>query len=350
MKKLLLSITLFVIIGSPLLALAQVAPPPDEFYKAKIESVEFEDEQQYSLVTLLNGPDKGTQLELDSDGFSIGDRAVVTRAFVGGNWIYRIYDHDRTWPLVLVSGIFFITAIFFGRLRGFTSIIGMLLSLGILVIWVIPKIIAGSNPLVISIIGAAIIAVISLYIAHGFNKRTSISLAATLLTLAASSIITILFVWISKLTGTAQEEAIMLQVQGLTIDLKGLLLGGIIIGSLGILDDITTAQVAVVDELHQTNPSLHPAELYRKGLSVGREHIASLINTLVLAYAGASFPLLLIFAIDKDTPMWISINSEFIAEEIIRTLSGSMALVLAVPISTLLAVYIYKEKHKRKNA
>lgn len=360
MKKLLLA--LFIgILFVPILSFAQTesatqtASPPDEYYRGRVLDVRMEDETQYAKVVLLNGPDVNSQLELDygtgedletDKKLEAGDRVVLSRTYIGGKYVYNIYDKDRINQIAIIAAIFFVCAVFFGRLRGFTSIIGMALSLAILTWWVIPQILAGANPLVVSLIGAGVIAVVSLYIAHGFNKRTSIALAATLITLSLSAVMTIFFVWLSKLSGTAQEEAVTLHVEGLAIDLKGLLLGGIIIGALGILDDITTAQVAVVDEIHKTNSSLSFSELYKKGLSVGHEHIASLINTLVLAYAGASFPLLLLFAVDKNIPMWVTLNSEFVAEEVIRTLAGSITLVFAVPIATFLAVYVYKKMGK----
>ena len=166
-----------------------------------------------------------------------------------------------------------------------------------------------------------------------------------MITLGIAAALSIISVSLAKLSGAAQEEASYLHLEALpTLDLRGLLLGGIIIGALGILDDVTTAQVAVVDELKKANPSLSHGELYRRGISVGQEHIASLINTLVLAYAGASFPLLLVFALDKTIPLWVSLNAEFIAEEVVRTLVGSIALVFAVPISTFLAAYFFSRK------
>jgi uncharacterized membrane protein len=152
----------------------------------------------------------------------------------------------------------------------------------------------------------------------------------------------IIFVAIGKLFGLGSEEAIYLQLVPLEqLNLQGLLLGGIILGALGVLDDITTAQSAAVDELRKANPALGARELYRRGLSVGTEHITSLVNTLFLAYAGASLPLFILFTIYNDMPLWVTLNSEFIAEEIVRTVVGSVALILAVPITTAAAAAIF---------
>ena len=146
------------------------------------------------------------------------------------------------------------------------------------------------------------------------------------------------FVYLGKLFGMGTEESIFIQSGVLQeVNLRGLLLGGIIIGALGVLDDITTAQTAAIDELSKANHKLGFAELYKAGTSIGREHIASLINTLALAYVGASLPILLLVSLNEDMPWWVMVNSEFIAEEIVRTLVGSSTLLLAVPISTWLA-------------
>jgi uncharacterized membrane protein len=143
---------------------------------------------------------------------------------------------------------------------------------------------------------------------------------------------------LTHLTGGGTEEAFYLQIGVLsTLNLRGLLLGGIIIGALGVLDDITTAQTAAVDEISKANPSLRFEELVKRGHSIGREHITSLVNTLALAYVGASLPLLLIFSAAHSEPLWVLLNREYIIEELVRTLIGSITLILGVPISTLLA-------------
>ena len=133
-------------------------------------------------------------------------------------------------------------------------------------------------------------------------------------------------------------------MDGNSIDVRGLLLGGILIGVLGVLDDITTAQAAAIEEISLANDKLGFRELYRRGISIGKEHIASLVNTLVLAYVGASFPVVLLYMLHKNIPMWLLLNSNFIAEEIIRTVVGSTALVLAVPLTTVMSAYFFSQK------
>jgi uncharacterized membrane protein len=191
-------------------------------------------------------------------------------------------------------------------------------------------------------LGAAVIAVISIFVAHGHTQRTWLALTSTLLTLLGTVAVAGLAVLFAKLSGAASEEAYYIQVgQFENLDLRGLLFGAIIIGTLGVLDDVTTSQVAAIEEIHKANGSLSVTELYHRGMSVGREHIAALVNTLALAYAGASFPLFLLVAAFPTQPLWVTLNSQIIIEEVIRTLVGSSALVLAVPLSSLLAAIVF---------
>ncbi len=220
----------------------------------------------------------------------------------------------------------------------------MLFSVGIIFYYIIPHILHGGDPLLTCLAGSLCITVLSLYLSHGFNKRTSVALLSTIITLGLAVLIDLLFVHIGQLAGTGTEEAFYLQFDQAHLNLKGLLLGGILIGVVGILDDVTTGQSAAVEEIAQANASLsHPA-LYKSGLSVGREHIASLINTLLLAYVGTSFPLLLLINVQQGLPLWFTLNNNFIAEEIVRTLVGSCVLVLAVPITTFFAAYFFSRE------
>lgn len=309
---------------------------------------------QTAEIKLLNGSEKGQTKKISVGGFiaitenqtvSLGEFLIVTQE--EGN--YYLVDKFRAPYLGIIFAIFFLVVFVFGKLKGLSSILGLFVSLLILIYYMIPRIVAGDNPILISLIGAFVIAFVSIYLAHGFSKRTTIALVSTLITLIIATLASFIFVGLAKLSGAGTEEALFLQSGLLSgVNLKGLLLGGIIIGSLGVLDDITTAQVATVDELKKANKKLDIVELYKRGLSVGREHIASLVNTLVLAYAGASFPLLLLFTLNQDIPFWVSINSEYLAEEVVRTLVGSTSLILAVPISTFLAAYLLGGKLKNK--
>ncbi len=171
-----------------------------------------------------------------------------------------------------------------------------------------------------------------------------------MITLGIALGLTVSFTFFANLLGIATEQSAYLKTAIATIDLRGLLLGGIIIGMLGVLDDVTVGQVTTVQEIKDANRSLGFKELYRRGTSVGREHIASLVNTLMLAYAGVSFPLFLLLIVQSQSntvPLWLAVNGEPIAQEIVRTLVGSLALVFAVPITTLLAAYYYGKREKK---
>jgi uncharacterized membrane protein len=255
-------------------------------------------------------------------------------------FIKETYRYNKVLWFILA---FFLLGIALGGKKGFSSMLGLVLSIAILFFFVIPQIVAGHSPLLISIIGCIGIAVTSIYLAHGFNRRTSIAVISTIITLVIAIVIAVVVTSWLQLAGLGTEEAMFVMTGPLAhVDLRGLLLGGMIIGTLGILDDITTAQTAAIDELSKANHSLDFKELYTRGMSIGQEHIASLINSLALAYAGASLPLFLLFFTERSMPWWLIVNSEFITEEITRTLVGSTALLLAVPIATFFAAKAFQ--------
>ncbi len=327
-----------------------------KYYKAEVLTISnqatgvvggYEQKTETLGLRILDGgrENEEVQVEHPFQNLNVGDKVVLSE--YGDDGEFSVMDKYRLPALWVVFGIFVVLVVIVGRLKGTGALLGLGLSIFVLMQFIIPHIISGESPIIVSILGAFVIATLSLYLAHGFSKRTSIALLGTLITLAIASVIAILVVPFTKLAGMGSEDAMYLQFgQFDTLNLRSLLLGGMIIGVLGILDDVTTGQVAAVDEIHKANLKLKFGELYAKGLSVGREHIASLVNTLVLAYAGASLPLLLLFYSASSEPLWVTLNSEFIVEEIIRTLVGSAALILAVPISTLLAVHFLTSRQR----
>lgn len=345
---------------------AAVAPPadngaPDQYFVVRITSGatqtanevggQIQHIKTYKGV-ITNGSDSGREVDVTQNDLflsnraiqvSIGDKVVVVETTgPDGTVQYLVTDAYRIPSLWWAALAFFLLALVFGRMRGFTSVLGLLASAGIIVFYVVPKIANGGDPLWTSLSASVAIATVSLFLAHGFNKRTGVAYAGTILTLLISAFVAIQTVAFTHLFGMGSEDSLFVLGDFPNISLQGLLLGGIMLGLLGVLDDITTAQSAVVDELKRANPSLDFKELYRRGLSVGREHIASLINTLFLAYAGASLPLFLLFSTGQGTQLWTIFNNEMVAEEIVRTLVGSACLVLAVPITTALAAYAYR--------
>lgn len=277
--------------------------------------------------------------------YEVGDKVVL--GLVSAEVIdeYVIVDRYRLPGLYIVVGVFLALAVIVGRRRGITSLIGLGITGCILLFFIAPQILAGKDPFLVALVGAGAIVLVSMFISHGFTKRIQISAVSTIISLAITAIIAYAFVQISSIFGFGQSDAFILETGFLgSINLQGILLAGIMISVLGVLDDVTTAQTAAVEELHKTDQTLSVKALYQKGLSIGREHIASLINTLILVYAGAALPLFLLLTLQKSQPLWIILNSEFMAEELVRALVGSITLILAVPVATLLAAYIYARK------
>lgn len=306
---------------------------------------------QLVLVRIASGESAGDVVTIEyrssSLGFSHirldrGDPVILVRMVDARGSTYYIQDHFRL-PVVLGLALFFgFLAIALGRWRGAMSLVGLSVSLLVLTSFVIPRIMNGDNPLLISAIGAVAIAMSSLFLAHGFTKRTTLAFTATMFVLVlAFGLAYATVVW-STLSGASTEEAIFLQIGYLqSLDLRGLLLGGLVIGALGVLDDVTTAQVAAVEEIARANRALDVRELYKRGIAIGREHIASLVNTLALAYVGASFPLFILFSLPDNPPLWVILNSESVTEELLRGLIGGSALMFAVPVSTMLAAWAF---------
>lgn len=335
--------------------------PPDEYLRAKVLSVDDKGVQSDEVETdrvidyrveLSDGKDKGLQLTIESSApdtktnnrkVVVGDEVVVVKSYqVDGTTSYYLADNYRLPMLAILAGLFFLLAIIFGGVRGFTSVLGLGASVLVILYFIVPRIIAGQNPFQVTLMATFIIAAVSLYLAHGFNRRTTVAFVGTIITLSLSAGIAVAAVSLSRLYGMGSEQALYLQNGDFgNIDLRGLLLGGIMLGVLGVLDDITTAQSAVIEELKRANLRLSFRDLYTRGLSVGKEHIASLVNTLFLAYAGAALPLFLLFEFYKGAPVWFTLNSEVISEEIVRTLIGSVCLILAVPITTALAAAFF---------
>jgi uncharacterized membrane protein len=307
-------------------------------------------------VELLGKGGNGEEMVLTQYGETVdakggemepGDKIVVGKGPTADGEGWFVLDNYRLPAAAFIAFLFLALAVLFGRLRGLTATAGLLFSVAVLALYVVPGIIDGNNPLVVSLIGSVVIAVFSLFMAHGINRRTSIALMATLATLGIAALLAVVFVSLARLTGLGSESAFYLRIGHGQINLQGLLLGGIILGALGVLDDITTTQVAAVSEISKADPSLGWRELYRRGNAVGVEHIASMINTLALAYMGAALPLFLLFSLHKYQPFWVVLNSQIIMEEVVRTLVGSAALICAVPISTLAAAYLLSKADVR---
>lgn len=269
--------------------------------------------------------------------YKIGDQVVIENH----DEVSIIADHYRSPALLNLFAIFVVIVLLVSDSGGLRSLAGLTTSFVIIFRFLLPQIAAGGNPIVAALTASLFILFISYYLTHGFNTKTTIALIGTFISLILVGIMAALFGQSAHLTGFGSEEASFLSVQlGKNFSIYNLLLAGIIIGALGVLDDITISQASVVEELKAANHKLGIKELFERGMKVGHDHIASLVNTLVLVYTGSALPLLLLFVGgDKN---WTSlINYEPVAEEIVRTLVGSIGLVAAVPITTLIAAYWY---------
>ncbi|MFE5047572.1 YibE/F family protein [Streptomyces sp. NPDC056637] len=252
---------------------------------------------------------------------------------------YSVTDVNRRLPMTLLAGIFALAVVVVGRLRGVMALVALTVSFMVLTFFILPAILQGSNPLVVAVVGASAIMLIALYMCHGPTARTSVAVLGTLVSLLLIGLLGSLFIGWAALTGNTDDNTGLIHGLYPSIDMSGLLLAGVIIGSLGVLDDVTVTQTSAVWELHQADPTMGRRGLYRAGIRIGRDHIASVVNTLVLAYAGAALPLLLLFSIAQSSVGTVA-NSELVAEEIVRTLVGSIGLVASVPVTTALAALV----------
>jgi uncharacterized membrane protein len=265
------------------------------------------------------------------------DRVQVMRvARADGGDTYMITEPNRWGPLLTLLLIFIVVIIAVSRWKGVRSLLGLIVSLYVITQFILPMILAGYPPMLVSILGAFALLSVTQYLIYGWSLKTHAAVLGILISLIITGVLATIFVEATRLTGYGSEEVGFLQVSGVPIDPRGLLLAGIIIGALGVLDDVTISQASSVFELSSANPAFGVRELYRRAMNIGQDHIASTVNTLVLAYVGASLPMLLLFAIYPQ-PFGQIVNREFVTEEIVRTLVGSLGLVTAVPITTLLA-------------
>lgn len=337
-------------------ALPDPGPPPDDLIAGEVVAVEeaprepepslgFSGAFAFVTVTLLDGPEAGQTLELEVnlDGypeFRVGDRVALTRSEIAGqDTVYFITDFRRLPTLALLVGLFAAAALLIGRWQGLRSLLGLALSLTVVVKFVVPAILAGQNPPLVALVGALAVMVITLYLAHGVNEMTTSAIVGTAGALVVTVSLGLLFIGRGRITGFASDDAALARFAVEGLDLQGLVLAGLIIAALGVLDDVTISQASTVFALHETDRTLPFPALFGRAMKVGRDHIASVINTLVLAYAGASLALLVLFSTSGLAAGEI-LNSEVLAEEIIKTVVGSIGLITAVPLTTALAAAV----------
>lgn len=303
---------------------------------------------QVARVELLEGEYKGILMEMDYGRRQVlpnavylrtGDKILVT---IGSrpDGVLTVYfaDFVRSSSLLWLTAIFVAVILLISRWKGLRSLLSLVFSLVVIIGYIIPHILAGEDPLLVSIIGSVILLGVTLYLTYGWNLKTHAAVISMIFVLLFTGILAGLFVFFTRLTGSGDENALfLLQMLNAQINLRGLLLGGMIIGALGVLDDLVTTQASAVFELHHANESLGFQSLFQAAMRIGQDHVAATVNTLVLAYAGAALPMLLMFSLARGNYGFL-VNFEFIAEEIVRTLVGSLGLVAAVPLTTAIAI------------
>jgi len=305
---------------------------------------------QVARVNILEGQYAGIVMEIDygkrqirSDDYllEVGDQVMVSISKTPDNVVNAYFvDYVRTTPILWLTAIFALAIILISTWKGLRALLSMAFSLYIIIGYIIPHILIGEDPLRVSIIGSIILLAVSLYLTYGWTLKTHAAVISMALVLLLTGALSGLFVVFAKLNGTGDENVMFLmQLMDTPINLRGLLLGGMLIGALGVLDDLVTTQASAVFELHHANQSLGFRGLYNSAMRIGQDHVAATVNTLVLAYAGASLPMLLMFSLGHGDYGYL-INFSFIAEEIVRTLVGSLGLVAAVPLTTVIAIFL----------
>ncbi|SCK14372.1 YibE/F family protein [Streptomyces sp. WMMB 322] len=308
-----------------------------------------------ATVEVTAGKDKGSTFTevVTPDAtrtYSAGQDVVVAYAAKAPKELrYSVIDVDRKLPMVVLAGVFALFVVLVGRLRGVRALVGLGLSFAVLSLFILPAILQGSNPLVVAVVGGSAIMLATLYLCHGLSARTSVAVLGTLISLLLIGVLGSLFIGWANLTGNTDDQTGLVHGLFPGIGIQGLLLAGVLIGSLGVLDDVTVTQTSAVWELKEADPGAGWRKLYGAAMRIGRDHIASVVNTLVLAYAGAALPLMLLFSIARSGVTAVA-TSEVVAEEIVRTLVGSIGLVASVPVTTLLAALVVSSGRGRAAA
>lgn len=364
--KTIISSLLFISLFVPSLSLhAQTAIVPDtkETVLARVVEVVSEEDKvipgtettghfQTLNAEILEGPEKGKVVTLENDYLDLkkGDKFYLIHITdnLYNTEYYNVQEPYRLPWIIVLTALFIISVFLFGGMQGVRGLLSLIGSFLLILYVLLPGILEGFSPLLVATGVSALIIVLGSYITHGFSRMTTSAVIGMIFTIIITGGLAFFFVKIMKLTGFGSDEVVYLNMnaQG-SIDVVGILLGGIMIGLLGVLYDIAIGQAVSVDELCRVAPHIGKKTIYERAIRIGKEHIGALVNTLAIAYVGASLPLLLLFSQSSTESVWVTINREIFATEIVRILIGSIGLVLAVPISTLVAVWLLVKKDSK---
>lgn len=305
-------------------------------------------------VRVLEGEEKGKEITVDNDYLNLNKGEVfllrhTTNALDNTNY-YSVDEPYRLHHIFILIGLFLVSVLIFGGVQGIRGIVSLVGSFLLILYVLLPGILHGYSPLFVTIGVSSLIIIVGSYITHGFNKTTSSAVLGMVVTVAFTGFLAFWSVYFTRLSGFGSEEVVYLNLnaQG-GIDVIGLLLGGIMIGLLGVLYDVAIGQAISVEELLRIAPHVSKKIIYQRAIRIGREHIGALVNTLAIAYVGASLPLLLLFSQSSSESIWITMNREIFATEIVRTMIGSIGLILAVPITTMVSVWLLTRKNTDVN-
>jgi uncharacterized membrane protein len=291
-----------------------------------------------------------SKLDVPSAGvYKTGDQVVVQRSVSpDGTVTFTIIDFVRRGYLYLLTFVFGAAIITVGGIKGFKAVASLALSFLIIIYFMLPRILAGGNPLIIGVCGSFAVLAVIIYFTDGWNRKSHLAMASVFLSLVATMLLSMIFSGLCHLTGFSEESTFLIESGFKVIDFKGLLLAGILVGAVGVLDDVIVGQIEAVKQIQEANPSLPARKVFRMAYKVGNTHLGAIVNTLFLTYAGASLPILLLFVIKQEPFLTFGqiINNEAVATEIVRTLVGSIGVALSMPIATFLGAYFLRVKKK----
>lgn len=279
--------------------------------------------------------------------FAPGDEMIIKRTS-GEEFVF--VERYRLSALFLAFLLFALLVLWTTKKQGFFALAGLVISALVIFFVLVPLILSGFSAIWAGVIAGVLIAAGSITLAHGFRLSTGVALMSIAAIMVAAALLAFLATWTMSLFGHGEDATLQSQLAGIgNADFRGIFLAGVLLGTLGVLDDVIITQVATVAALRKANPELKAEQLYEEASHVGKSHLISMVNTLFLAYAGVSLPLILLFSVGH-LPWWVLLNSEMIAEEIVRTLVGSAVLFLAIPLSTFWASRIFVRRDPKSLA
>ena len=336
MKRLFFSLALVCIVAAPVVVRADDSSNDNVAFRAVVQSVErtYSDDQGRPQAAFTAEGQDGATYRVDTSAslgsglhyeLGVGDRVILER-LKSPDGTTTVYFNDvvRTGGLWIIFAAFVVAIVLVGLLRGVLALVGLALTVALLFGFIIPSILAGRDAVLVTVGASLVILAVNMHLTHGWKRQTAAAFASTVAGLLLAWLFGRWFVDLAALSGLTSEESSLLYLEHLpaTISTSGILLAGIILGATGALDDVAIAQSEIVSELREADPSLTKRELFVRAMRVGRHHIASIANTLVLAYAGAALPMFLLFWSTSSLTIGNFLNTEAVSEEIVRTLAG----------------------------